>query len=51
MIETAGANLGHNATADTVGENWPRISDFSTAKHYVSGSEQVAKIFDRLRDK
>ena len=50
MIETAGVNLGHTATADTVAENWQRISDFSTAKHYVTGAEQVAKIFDRLRD-
>ena len=50
MIETSGVNLGHNATADSVAENWPRIADFSTAKHYVTGSEQVAKIFDRLRE-
>lgn len=50
MIETGGVNLGHGATADTVAENWSRISDFTNAKHYVSGSEQVAKIFDRLRE-
>jgi len=50
MIETAGVNLGHAATADTIAESWPRISDFSTAKHYNTGAEQVAKIFDRLRD-
>ena len=49
MIETAGVNLGHDATADTVAENWPKIADFTGAKHYVTGSEQVAKIFDRLR--
>lgn len=50
MIETAGVNLGHATTADTIAENWPRISDFSTAKHYSAGSEQVAKIFERMRD-
>ena len=50
MIETSGINLGHAATADTIAESWPRISDFSTAKHYSTGAEQVAKIFDRLRD-
>ena len=50
MIETSGVNLGHAATADTIAENWPRISDFATAKHYVAGSEQVAKILDRLRN-
>lgn len=49
MTETSGVNLGHDATADTVAENWPKIVDFTTAKHYVAGSEQVAKIFDRLR--
>jgi len=49
-IETAGINLGHDATADTIAETWPRISDFSTAKHYITGAEQVTKIFDRLRD-
>jgi len=51
MIETAGVNLGHNATADTIAENWPRISDFVAAKHYITGGEQVAKIFERLRDR
>ncbi|HEX3431305.1 MAG TPA: SDR family NAD(P)-dependent oxidoreductase [Rhizomicrobium sp.] len=50
MIETVGVNLGHEATADSIAENWPRISDFSTAKHYVTGAEQVAKIFERLRE-
>src|SRR5436305_4120543 len=35
MIETGGVNLGHGATADAVADNWPRISDFSNAKHYV----------------
>ena len=50
MIETAGINLGPAATADTIADNWQRISDFSTAKHYIAGSEQVAKIFDRVRD-
>jgi len=50
MFETAGVNLGQAATADTIAENWSRISDFATAKHYVTGGEQVAKIFERLRD-
>jgi NAD(P)-dependent dehydrogenase (short-subunit alcohol dehydrogenase family) len=51
MIETSGVNLGHGANADAIAANWLRISDFSSAKHYVTGSEQVAKLFDRLRDK
>jgi NAD(P)-dependent dehydrogenase (short-subunit alcohol dehydrogenase family) len=51
MIETSGVDLGHGANADAIAANWLRISDFSSAKHYVTGSEQVAKLFDRLRDK
>lgn len=51
MVETAGVNLGQAATVDTIAENWLRISDFSSAKHYLAGSEQLAKIFDRMRDK
>src|SRR5947209_38145 len=51
MIETTGANLGHDATADLIAANWQCISDFAQARHYITGSEQVAKIFDRLREK
>jgi NAD(P)-dependent dehydrogenase (short-subunit alcohol dehydrogenase family) len=50
MIETGGINLGHDATADSVAANWPRIADFSSAKHYFAGSEQVAKIIARMQD-
>src|ERR1700719_641567 len=51
MIETSGVDLGHAANADAIAANWLRISDFSGAKHYVTGSDQLAKIFDRLREK
>ncbi len=50
MVETAGINLGHDATADTIAASWSRISDFSGAKHYVNGGEQVAKIFERAQE-
>lgn len=50
MIETNGVNLGHQASADTIAANWPRISDFAGAKHYVNGSEQVAKIIQRAQE-
>jgi NAD(P)-dependent dehydrogenase (short-subunit alcohol dehydrogenase family) len=50
VIETSGVNLGHEANADAIAANWSRISNFSDAKHYVTGSEQLAKIFDRLRE-
>jgi NAD(P)-dependent dehydrogenase (short-subunit alcohol dehydrogenase family) len=50
MIETNGVNLGHAVSADTIAANWARISDFTGAKHYVTGSEQVAKIVQRSQD-
>jgi NAD(P)-dependent dehydrogenase (short-subunit alcohol dehydrogenase family) len=50
MVETSGINLGHDATADSVAASWARISDFSAAKHYVNGGEQVAKIFERAQE-
>jgi NAD(P)-dependent dehydrogenase (short-subunit alcohol dehydrogenase family) len=51
LIETSGVNLGHEANADAIAANWSQISDFSNAKHYFAGGEQLAKIFDRLREK
>ena len=51
MIETKGVNLGPNATADDIVAAWPRISDFTGAKHYVTGAEQVAKIVERRQEK
>ncbi len=51
LIETEGVNLGHGADADTVAANWPKIADFSTARHYETGMEQTQKIMARLQDK
>jgi NAD(P)-dependent dehydrogenase (short-subunit alcohol dehydrogenase family) len=51
IVETRGVNLGHGATADSVAQNWAKISDFSTAAHYTMGSEQGQKIMDRLQEK
>jgi NAD(P)-dependent dehydrogenase (short-subunit alcohol dehydrogenase family) len=48
--ETDGVNLGHRASADDVAANWAKIADFSTAKHYLQGSEQSQKFFARLQD-
>jgi NAD(P)-dependent dehydrogenase (short-subunit alcohol dehydrogenase family) len=50
MVETNGVNLGHEATADNVAAHWSRIGDFSGAKHYANGGEQVAKIFERAQE-
>jgi NAD(P)-dependent dehydrogenase (short-subunit alcohol dehydrogenase family) len=51
LVETEGVNLGHNADADTVAENWTKIADFSTVRHYETGMEQTQKIMSRLQDK
>jgi NAD(P)-dependent dehydrogenase (short-subunit alcohol dehydrogenase family) len=50
LVETEGVNLGHNADADTVAANWAKISDFSTARHYETGMEQMQKIMSRLQE-
>jgi NAD(P)-dependent dehydrogenase (short-subunit alcohol dehydrogenase family) len=51
IMEATGVNLGHGATADTVAEYWPKISDFADAKHFTMGNEHGAHIFARLQDK
>ena len=51
IMESTGVNLGHGATADTVAEYWPKISDFAGAKHFTMGNEHGAHIFERLQDK
>jgi NAD(P)-dependent dehydrogenase (short-subunit alcohol dehydrogenase family) len=50
IVESTGVNLGHGATADTVAENWTKISDFTGAKHFTMGGEHSAHIFERLKD-
>ncbi|MDE2111836.1 MAG: SDR family NAD(P)-dependent oxidoreductase [Alphaproteobacteria bacterium] len=50
IVESAGINLGHGATADTVAENWAKISDFTNATHLNNGSEHGAHLFARLKD-
>ena len=51
IIESNGINLGHGADADTVAEYWPKISDFTGAKHYTMGGEQTQKFVARLQEK
>jgi len=50
IVESRGINLGHNANADTVADNWAKISDFTGAKHFTMGGEHSAHIFERLQD-
>ncbi len=51
MVESNGINLGHGADADTVAEYWPKISDFTGARHYTMGGEQTQKFMERLQEK
>jgi NAD(P)-dependent dehydrogenase (short-subunit alcohol dehydrogenase family) len=51
IVESTGINLGHGATADAVAEYWPKISDFTGAKHFTMGGEHGAHIFERMKDK
>lgn len=51
LVESNGINLGHGADADTVADYWPKISDFTGAKHYTMGGEQTAKFMERLQEK
>src|SRR6202012_367312 len=46
IVESAGINLGHGATADTVAEYWSKISDFTGAKHFTMGGEHSAHFFE-----
>jgi NAD(P)-dependent dehydrogenase (short-subunit alcohol dehydrogenase family) len=50
LMETEGVNLGHHADADTVAANWAKIEDFSAARHYETGMEQMQKIISRRQD-
>jgi NAD(P)-dependent dehydrogenase (short-subunit alcohol dehydrogenase family) len=51
IVESSGMNLGHGATADTVADNWAKISDFTGAKHFTMGGEHGAHLFERMKDK
>ena len=50
IVESKGINLGHNATADTVAENWAKISDFAGAVHFNMGNEHAGHLLARLQD-
>lgn len=50
IMESHGVNLGANATADSIAENWAKISDFSSAKHLNAGGEHAQHLMARLQD-
>ncbi|HEY4114144.1 MAG TPA: SDR family NAD(P)-dependent oxidoreductase [Rhizomicrobium sp.] len=51
IMESAGVNLGHDATADTVAEYWSKISDFAGAVHFDAGNAHAGHLLQRLQDK
>lgn len=51
IVESRGVHLGDNATADDIAKHWAKIADMNGAKAYFMGSEQGAKIFERVQDK
>jgi hypothetical protein len=50
IVESRGVNLGPKATADSIAENWKKISDFSDAKHLNAGGEHAQHLMARLQD-
>ncbi len=48
IVESPGINLGHGATAETVSENWSKISDFTNSKHYTMGGEHSGHFLELL---
>ncbi|HWA90151.1 MAG TPA: SDR family NAD(P)-dependent oxidoreductase [Rhizomicrobium sp.] len=51
IVESAGVNLGHAASADDVAANWDKIADFAGAKHFTMGGEHSAHFFELLKNK
>jgi NAD(P)-dependent dehydrogenase (short-subunit alcohol dehydrogenase family) len=49
IVESAGVNIGHGATADDVAANWAKISDFTGAKHFTMGGEHSAHFFELVK--
>ena len=48
IVESPGINLGHGATAETVSDNWSKISDFTNSKHYTMGGEHSGHFLELL---
>ncbi len=49
ILETEGVYLGHEATVETVRDNWAKITDDAGQKAYVNGGEQTAKFFRKVQ--
>ena len=49
IVETEGVYLGHNATVETVRDNWAKIIDEAGQKAYFNGGEQSQKFFRKMQ--
>ena len=48
VVESHGAFLGHDPTAEDVAKNWDDISDMSESKAFFMGGEQTGKFFEMV---
>jgi NAD(P)-dependent dehydrogenase (short-subunit alcohol dehydrogenase family) len=49
IVETEGVYLGHEATVESVRDNWAKITDETGAKAYFNGGEQTQKFFRKMQ--
>jgi len=49
IVETEGVYLGHEATVESVRDNWAKITDEAGAKAYVNGGEQIQKFLRKMQ--
>jgi NAD(P)-dependent dehydrogenase (short-subunit alcohol dehydrogenase family) len=49
IVETEGVYLGHEATVESVRDNWAKIADEAGQKAYLNGGEQTAKFFRKMQ--
>lgn len=47
IMESDGAHLGLEATAEDIEKNWESISDFTNAKPFFNGGEQTGKVLEK----
>jgi NAD(P)-dependent dehydrogenase (short-subunit alcohol dehydrogenase family) len=49
IVETEGVYLGHDATVESIRDNWAKITDGAGQKAYLNGGEQTAKFFRKMQ--
>ena len=51
IVESHGAYLGEDATAEDIAKNWDKIADMSDGKAMFMGGEQTGKFFEMAAEK